>query len=198
MTNSRSFTVPLTEQDLSFDSPELALVRVRREITERLLWLETHLVPDVEQAPSREPGEMLVARGFLERETKNAINELLAKTELESFGKRVTPTAAARVLESGLQLARFLDSLINATAEKVAQSSTLDRMIYSYFELPAFERIAVALEMGVDSTQTRAHASQRNELAKLTFALARDIGGRRRLLEILTKRDKALEGLTFD
>ena len=147
---NRYFESGISDRDFpSHDQPEAALAKLRQEVEGRLRWLEHNLTPDLEDG-GRRPGESLVERGLIEKNTFGAISEVINATNPSVHGRSVEPSTAASIVETGIRLIYQLDALIEMTGEKIERLNPQARVIYRFLELPSNRRNKIAKSYGVD------------------------------------------------
>ena len=145
------FTLNLSDADFELvASPELALLKARRELEGRLRWLDERLAPDSVQARRRTTaGRSLADAGVLSGDTIRAISELIAATDPTAHGERLAASNVAVVVELAIETARSLDKLIEATQARVAKLTGKNRLAYALLNLPTATLLALAKEHSV-------------------------------------------------
>lgn len=140
----------LSEEDFwLYDQPELALVKMRREIENRLRWLEEHLAPGYPTKSTSFPGQGLVDRQIIDEATLGSIKKVLSAASPVVRGNRVYPSDAAILVGAGVSLIHGLDAMIQATEERLRELPPKTRLAYRFLELPTRRRWIIAKSLGV-------------------------------------------------
>ncbi len=168
------------------------LLRIRREVEGRLRWLEERLAPDHSRKSSSTPGRILVERGIIEDEVFRALEEFLRAADPSSHGGSVNRTDAAVLVETGLNLTRSLDRLIEATQQKVTTLSPRPRLVYRFLELPTSRKWAIAKLLGLISDSDI--SVSRAELPRLVFQRATEHNQLEKLWDSVAQESDELAG----
>lgn len=171
MTNAQ-FTTELKELDFpTHDEPELALSKLRGEIEGRLRWLEETLLPEYPPSARRRPGRALVEHSIIDEATFKAVSEILEAANPVVHGRRVDPSSAGIIIASGLEVILMLDTLVEATREKLKGLSPETQLIYRFLELPTRRRWSIAKEFGLSDPKEASRS--RIEHSRKVFVSAR-------------------------
>ena len=161
----------LQVEDLEVDDqPEIALIRTRRALEERLVWLMRYLAPNERRAGSDSILNVLKSESGFDAKTVRAIRDVLAASDPVAHGRSVSPSVAAVVVDSAARVAVALDEMICRLQAQLQEMPARARLAYAFLALPSSTRRTVATRL--DLFEEGDDALPRRDSARLVFERA--------------------------
>ncbi len=162
---------PLRIEDLELDDqPEVALVVARRKIEARLEWLMTYLAPNQHRLGSDSILDVLKSQRGFDAKTVRAIRHVLTAANPVVHGRSVSPSVAAVVVESAVQVSAALDEMIRSLQGKLRVMPPRTRLAYAFLALPSITRRSLAMRL--DLFKEDDDSLSRKEAARAVFERA--------------------------
>ena len=118
--------------------PELALIKARAELSQRINVLEDRIRPFVAarvSSTSAPPGRLLLDAGIIDKDMYATLGQALDATSPVAHGRSVSPSLASEVVSLTVSLADALDQLLSAVLQRVDALDANKRAAYRVLEM---------------------------------------------------------------